>query len=247
MNRRRLTPVLRRRFLPVAVAALIGAVASPSFAQTETQPVAPDAPHVTQAGPASVADLAEGLLEAVVNISTSQRVKGSEGQGTVPLPQVPEGSPFQDFFDEFFKDGQEGGGPRQVQSLGSGFVIDAAQGIVVTNNHVIADADEIEVNFSDGSKLKAELVGTDPKTDIAVLKVDPTLKKLKEVHFGDSDKMRIGDWVMAIGASSARRDAAGSACASSPSPTRSPRAWGSRRSGERWYPASSRAVRSTTG
>ena len=86
-----------------------------------------------------------------------------------------------------------------MQSLGSGFVVDAEQGIVVTNNHVIADADEIEVNFSDGSKLKAELVGTDTKTDIAVLKVDPKLKKLTAVKFGDSDKMRIGDWVMAIG------------------------------------------------
>ena len=159
----------------------------------------PSEPHVTQPGPASVADLAEGLLEAVVNISTSQKIKGTEGQGTVPLPQAPDGSPLQDFFDEFFKDREGGGGQRQVQSLGSGFVIDAAEGIVVTNNHVIADADEIEVNFSDGSKLKADLIGTDTKTDIAVLKVDPTLKKMKEVPFGDSDQMRIGDWVMAIG------------------------------------------------
>ena len=93
----------------------------------------------------------------------------------MPLPQVPEGSPFQDFFDEFFKDrqGDNNGSQQKVQSLGSGFVIDAEKGIIVTNNHVIADADEIEVNFSDGSKLKAELVGTDTKTDIAVLKVDP--------------------------------------------------------------------------
>src|SRR5690606_8664642 len=85
------------------------------------------APHVTQAGPASVADLAEGLLEAVVNISTSQNVKGSEGQGAVPRPQAPEGSPFQDFFDEFFKDRQGDGGQQKVQSLGSGFVVDAAE------------------------------------------------------------------------------------------------------------------------
>jgi serine protease Do len=155
----------------------------------------------TQHGPESVADLAEALLDAVVNISTSQNVKGTEGQNTVPVPQAPEGSPFQDFFDEFFKDRQGGGGgpSQKVQSLGSGFVVDAEQGIIVTNNHVIADADEIEINFADGSKLKAELVGTDTKTDIAVLKVDPSLKKLKAVKFGDSDKMRIGDWVMAIG------------------------------------------------
>jgi serine protease Do len=109
---------------------------------------------------------------------------------------------FRDFFDDFFKDRQGEGGDRggqKVQSLGSGFVVDAKEGIIVTNNHVIADADEIEVNFTDGSKLKAELVGTDTKTDIAVLKVDAAKKALTEVKFGDSDKMRIGDWVMAIG------------------------------------------------
>jgi serine protease Do len=198
MKRNQPTPVLRKTLVSGAIAMFLSAAVLPSFAQTEIQP-APVQQRVTQPGPASVADLAEGLLEAVVNISTSQKIKGTEGQGTVPMPQAPDGSPFQDFFDEFFKDREGGGGQRQVQSLGSGFVIDAAEGIVVTNNHVIADADEIEVNFSDGSKLKAELIGTDTKTDIAVLKVDPTLKKMKEVPFGDSDQMRIGDWVMAIG------------------------------------------------
>jgi serine protease Do len=170
-------------------------------------PVAPPQVQLQPShGPASVADLAERLLGAVVNISTTQNVKGTEAPNAVPMPQLPEGSPFQDFFDDFFKNregeggGQGGGGGNQkVQSLGSGFVVDAEQGIVVTNNHVIADADEIEINFSDGSKLKAELVGTDTKTDIAVLKVDPKLKKLTAVKFGDSNVMRIGDWVMAIG------------------------------------------------
>lgn len=148
-------------------------------------------------GPASVADLAEGLLDAVVNISTSQNVGGS-GR-TLPRMQAPDGSPFQDFFDEFFKERQgEGQRSRKVTSLGSGFVIDAKEGIIVTNNHVIDGADDIEVNFADGSKLKAELVGADSKTDLAVLKVEP-VKPLTEVPFGDSDKMRIGDWVMAIG------------------------------------------------
>jgi serine protease Do len=153
-----------------------------------------------QAGPASVADLAERLMDAVVNISTSQNVGGQDG-GTVPIPRLPEGSPFQDFFDEFFKDRDNGerGQPRRMQSLGSGFVIDAGEGIVVTNNHVIADADEIEINFSDGTNLPAKLIGTDPKTDIALLKVDPAGKQLTQVGFGDSDRMRIGDWVMAIG------------------------------------------------
>jgi serine protease Do len=152
-------------------------------------------------GPASVADLASGLLDAVVNISTSQTVKGGESPDSVPIPKLPEGSPFEEFFNDFFKNRDDGtdDSPRKVQSLGSGFVFDAARGLVVTNNHVIADADDIEVNFSDGTKLKATLVGTDGKTDIALLKVDPAKRALKAVKFGDSDKIRIGDWVMAIG------------------------------------------------
>ncbi|MCX2697759.1 MULTISPECIES: Do family serine endopeptidase [Ochrobactrum] len=167
--------------------------ATPSFAQ-QTAPI--------RQGPGSVADLAEGLLDAVVNISTSQTVKDDgEEDGGVPMPQVPEGSPFEDLFKDFFndKDGGKNSDSRKVQSLGSGFVIDAKQGYIVTNNHVIADADEIEVNFVDGSKLKAELVGKDTKTDLAVLKVDPTKHKLKAVEFGNSEKARIGDWVLAIG------------------------------------------------
>ena len=147
-------------------------------------------------GPASVADLAEGLADAVVNISTSQTVKG---QRSVPMPQVPDGSPFQEFFEEFFNRQNRGDDqPRRVQSLGSGFVIDGTAGIIITNNHVIDGADEITANFNDGSKLKAELIGTDEKTDIAVLKVTPE-KPLKDVSFGDSDAIRVGDWVMAIG------------------------------------------------
>ncbi|SOE17549.1 serine protease Do [Hoeflea halophila] len=148
-------------------------------------------------GPASVADLAEGLLDAVVNISTSQNI-GDGGRAQPRMP-APDGSPFQDFFDEFFRD-RQGDGPRnrKVSSLGSGFVIDAEEGIIVTNNHVIDGADDIEVNFADGSKLKAELVGADSKTDLAVLKVEP-VKPLTEVPLGKSDVIRIGDWVMAIG------------------------------------------------
>ncbi|RUT96315.1 trypsin-like peptidase domain-containing protein, partial [Mesorhizobium sp. M7A.T.Ca.TU.009.02.1.1] len=160
----------RRTFIAGAAALLVSAVAVPSFVT----------PTFAADGPASVADLAQGLLGAVVNISTSQTVKGTEGPGAVPMPQLPEGSPFQDFFDDFFKNrgGDKDNGSQKVQSLGSGFVIDAEQGIVVTNNHVIADADDIEVNFSDGVTLKATLVGTDTKTDVAVLKVDPKGHKL---------------------------------------------------------------------
>ncbi|MCF3640989.1 DegQ family serine endoprotease [Rhizobium sp. TRM95111] len=154
-----------------------------------------EAGHQTQHGPESVADLAEGLLDAVVNISTSQNTKSED---RAPMPQIPEGSPFQDFFDEFFKgEGGEGAGPRTVNSLGSGFVIDPT-GFIVTNNHVIEGADDIEVNFANGSKLKAKLIGTDPKTDLALLKVEPA-SPLIAVPFGDSRRMRIGDWVMAIG------------------------------------------------
>lgn len=178
------------RIAAMALVLATGVATVPAYAESATG-------H----GPESVADLAQGLLGAVVNISTSQTVKGTDGPGAVPMPQLPEGSPFQDFFDDFFKnrEGDRDGGAQKVQSLGSGFVIDAEKGIVVTNNHVIADADDIEVNFSDGVTLKATLVGTDTKTDIAVLKVDPAGHKLTAVKFGDSNKMRIGDWVMAVG------------------------------------------------
>jgi serine protease Do len=145
-------------------------------------------------GPASIADLAEGLLDAVVNISTSQSVKD---QGAGPQPQIQEGSPFQEFFEDFFDGQGNQNGNQKVSSLGSGFVIDPS-GYVVTNNHVIEGADDIEVIFPNGNKLKARLVGTDTKTDLSVLKVEPKAP-LKAVRFGDSRRMRIGDWVMAIG------------------------------------------------
>jgi serine protease Do len=193
MTVRTSSPSFRRAFAAAAMAGVLalgisGVRVEPALAQLSPAQ-----------GPASVADLAEGLLESVVNISTSQTVAGSSEPGVRP-PQLPEGSPFQDFFDDYFKNREGGGNQSQkVQSLGSGFVLDAEAGIIITNNHVIADADEIEVNFSDGSKLKATLKGRDTKTDLAVLEVDPKLKKLKAVKFGDSDKLRVGDWVMAIG------------------------------------------------
>ncbi len=150
-------------------------------------------------GPQSLSPLAEKLIEAVVNISTSQTVKGSDG---VPLPRVPKGSPFEEFFDDFFskRGGGKGGQDRKVASLGSGFVIDADEGLIVTNNHVIEGADEIIANFHDGSKLKIEKVlGIDKKMDLALLKVTPGRKKLVAVKFGSSADMKLGDWVMAIG------------------------------------------------
>jgi serine protease Do len=147
-------------------------------------------------GPESVADIAEGLQDSVVNISTTQTLKGTAENA--PNGSGPKGSPFEEFFDDFFDDEDKDGVPRKVSSLGSGFVIDPS-GLVVTNNHVIEGADEIIINFTDGTKLKVvKILGHDPKTDLALLKVEPK-KPLKAVTFGDSAKMRVGDWVMAIG------------------------------------------------
>src|SRR4051794_7124946 len=153
--------------------------------------------------PESFADLAEEIMPAVVNISASTTVEARSRT----LPQLPQGTPFEDLFEEFFNRRGGPGGPggpgpdaprqRRSNSLGSGFVVDAS-GIVVTNNHVIGDANEITVIFSDGQRLKAEIVGKDSKVDLAVLKVKPE-KPLKAVTFGDSEKVRPGDWVLAIG------------------------------------------------
>ncbi len=141
--------------------------------------------------PRSFADLAEKLSPAVVNISTSTKVSQRLDR-EFQRPDLPPGSPFEDFFDE-----RTQRGPRKVMSLGSGFVIDP-DGIVVTNNHVIDEADEVTVKFSDGTELEATVLGRDAKTDLAVLKVEPE-SPLPHVNWGDSDIMRVGDWVMAIG------------------------------------------------
>jgi len=145
--------------------------------------------------PDSLADLAEKVMDAVVNIKATQKV----AQRAAPMPQLPPGTPFEDMFNDFFnrRGEQNQQGQQRSSSLGSGFVIDPS-GIVVTNNHVIADATDITVVFNDGTELKAELVGKDAKTDLAVLRLKSD-KPLKSVKFGDSDKARVGDGVMAIG------------------------------------------------
>src|SRR5262245_50360358 len=155
-------------------------------------------------GPEGIADAAEQVIDAVVNVSTKQSV---DLRNSGAMPQLPPGSPFEEFFEEFFKNrrgqnGQNGQNnqspvPRRVNSLGSGFIVDAA-GLVVTNNHVIADADEVNVILNDGTTLRAEVIGRDQRTDLALLKVKPT-KPLKAVKFGDSDNLRLGEWVIAIG------------------------------------------------
>ena len=139
--------------------------------------------------PASFADLAEKLMPSVVNISTTQTVVTS----TNPFPfEFPPGSPFEDLFKEF-------GTPqkRKASALGSGFIIDA-KGIVVTNNHVIQGAEDILVRVDGDKEYKAKVIGSDPLSDIAVLEIE-TKDNFKPVKFGDSDKARIGDWVIAIG------------------------------------------------
>ncbi|UXU74774.1 MULTISPECIES: DegQ family serine endoprotease [unclassified Paracoccus (in: a-proteobacteria)] len=171
----------------------------------DSQPLtAPDsAARQQRVMPESFADLVEQVSPAVVNITTTATVATPLARG----PQLPEGSPFSDLFREFgfpgFPPGREGGpfgGPMTEQrsnALGSGFVV-SPEGLIVTNNHVIDGADEIEVEFFSGEKLPAKVVGRDDKTDIAVLKVEST-QALPFVKFGDSDKARVGDWVLALG------------------------------------------------
>jgi serine protease Do len=175
----------RRAAIAAAAAATLALYASPTWAR----------------GPDNIADVAERVIDAVVNVSTSQSVDNRNSA----IPSLPPDSPFNEFFDEFFKNrrGQQGenqnrgSAPRRVSSLGSGFIIDPS-GIVVTNNHVIADADEVTVILNDGTRLKADIMGRDTKVDLALLKVKPE-HPLPSVKFGDSDKLRLGEWVVAIG------------------------------------------------
>ncbi len=164
------------RVLKILCAILALAIASPALARP-----APD----------SFADLAGKLLPTVVNISTSQTLKAPP---PTAMPKLPPGSPLEDLFKNLLPRGNT---PRHVTSLGSGFIIDPS-GYIVTNNHVIDDSDAITVILSDGISLPARVVGRDTKTDLALLKVT-SKRPLPATRFGDSDKARIGDWVIAIG------------------------------------------------
>ncbi|MGI9395645.1 MAG: Do family serine endopeptidase [Boseongicola sp.] len=147
-----------------------------------------------QSRPSTFADLAEQVSPAVVNITTSTTV----ATNTQPGPIVPEGSPFEDFFRDFLdRNGPNGQSPRRSQALGSGFVV-SEDGFIVTNNHVIQGADEILIEFFEGFELEATLIGTDPNTDLALLKVESD-EPLIFVPWGDSEEARVGDWVMAMG------------------------------------------------
>ena len=144
--------------------------------------------------PSSFADLVEKLSPSVVSIASTTII---ENNSQNQIPQFPEGSPFDEFFKDYF-DRDQRRSQRPMTGLGSGFII-SDDGIIVTNNHVIVGADEITVILSDETEYTAQLLGRDPKADIAVLKIDAETSKLTAVEWGDSDKMRVGDWTIAIG------------------------------------------------
>ena len=174
------------RRLPFAAVLMLGLLA---YAAMATAAALPD-----------FADLAEATGKAVVNISTVKTVKGSERLRDMFRQQHPRGGPFDEFFDQFdkFFNQQQPSKPQKQRSLGSGFII-SDDGYIVTNNHVIADADEISINLQGHEdSLPATIVGRDPETDLALIKVE-NKSKLPFLEFGDSDTMRVGQWVLAIG------------------------------------------------
>jgi serine protease Do len=170
------------------IAVSVVATSAPTIASTEsTAAVAPGQQR-------SFADLVERVQPAVVNVST--RIRGKASKAPSAPFNIPPDSPFREFFERHFGPVPEGGTP-DAQGVGSGFIVDA-QGHVVTNHHVVRNADEIVVTLSDGTELPAKVVGHDDKTDLALLKLD-TDKSLPFVRFGDSDGARVGDWVVAVG------------------------------------------------
>jgi serine protease Do len=182
----------QRRAAPLWLCAAVGAALLAGLAPGAWAKPAPD----------SFADLAQRLLPAVVNISTTQIIKATANKQVGPeVPNFPPGSPFEEFFKDFLNrnpgQGTPDTQPRRATSLGSGFIVDPS-GLVVTNNHVIADADEITVTLQDNTNFKAKVVGRDTKIDVALLKID-SATPLASVKFGDSDQTRVGDWVLAIG------------------------------------------------
>jgi len=178
----------------VALPALVGGLATHGV--TVAPAARADSAPLVQMVPASFADLAAKVTPAVVNIS-STHVETADAQQDLPF-DVPKGSPFEKFFQQFMQQqGKHNPMKRKATALGSGFIVDPS-GYIVTNNHVIESATEIQVTTNDGTDYPAKLIGADPKTDLALLKIEPK-KSLTAVQFGDSDKARVGDWVLAIG------------------------------------------------
>jgi len=176
---------------------LVSGIITPSWALSSTP--GPGAPG-------SFADLAEKLLPTVVNISSTQKADiiinnddGQPQQGGPEMPNFPEGSPFEDFFNDYMKRHQDQAQSAPPTSLGSGFIIDKEKGYIVTNNHVIKDAQEIRITLHDDSIVNASVVGHDEKTDIALLQADLKGHNVSQATFGNSDVLRVGDWVIAIG------------------------------------------------
>jgi serine protease Do len=166
----------------------------------QAQPATPGPVPAAQPMPMTgFEDLAEKLLPTVVNVSTTTKIKQAPRPELPAMPELPPGSPFDQFFKEFY-DQYRNAPPadEKTNALGSGFVVDAKNGYIVTNNHVIKDADEIKIILQDNTTLDATLVGTDDKTDLALLKVKPT-EGMTAATWGDSDKARVGSWVVAIG------------------------------------------------
>jgi serine protease Do len=188
-----------RLLASAAVAAMLGLgaiTAWPTISPADTTPPAA-VPGFIAGAPSSFADLAAKVSPAVVNVSSTHVMTPEQGGPQMPF-DFPEGSPFEQFFKQFQQQQREQQKhPQKVMSLGSGFIIDAS-GYVVTNNHVVDSAKDIEVTLTDGTVYPAKVIGTDAKTDLALLKVEAK-KPLPFVPFGNSDKMRIGDWVMAVG------------------------------------------------
>ena len=187
-----LTKTIDRRDSTRPLKALMVALLITAMAMVSLDPVA------ARGAPESFADLVEVLQPAVVNISTVQRIEPQQRQQRGGR-QVPEGLPFGDFFDQFRDRFQEDDEPRTARSLGSGFIIDAS-GIVITNNHVIEEADEISVILQDGEEFEATVIGRDELADVAVLQIKhENGSDFPFVKWGDSDAERIGDWVVTIG------------------------------------------------
>ncbi len=188
---------MRRRLVAVAIAASLAAAAAvPALIPVRDTHAATAPSAVTENAqfPFNFADIVAAVKPAVVNISVKQTVSG-----TMRRPSMPSGTPFDEFFKRFFEQMPQGPmhGERELEGQGSGFIVDPS-GYVVTNYHVIEGAGEIMVTLNDGTRYPAALKGTDPKTDLALLKIDAP-RALPHVTFGDSDRVRAGDWVVAIG------------------------------------------------
>ena len=190
---------MKRRIINTTV--LIGlflVVSMISLGCGTSQAAKPAAPAAVSAGvpmiPAGFSDLAEKVRPGVVNIQTVKKV---EATGLRNLPSNPFGfggrNPFEDFFEQFGRNQPE----RKQQGVGSGFIM-SKEGYILTNNHVVEGADEIKVKFADGKELQGKVIGRDPKTDIALIKVDGAAE-LHPLTLGDSDKLRVGEWVVAVG------------------------------------------------